>query len=191
MPFLNSNGIRYYKFEIFPDTITQAVFTRQGGVSSAPWTSLNVGGTVGDDIQHVRENRIRSFKALGRVPESIHDVWQVHSADVVYAARPRSLEQVEGHHGAVEAVLVHPAPGVKEHGEPVGRGDGEAGEALGRGPLGTGSGSGGAPSHDERDEKGDEGERRGQPRRPRREPRGQGERQPDDARQIEPEQVVT
>ncbi|MGB7875350.1 MAG: peptidoglycan editing factor PgeF, partial [Anaerolineales bacterium] len=43
-------------------------------------------------ITHVRENRIRSFKALGRAPESIHDVWQVHSADVVYADAPRPLD---------------------------------------------------------------------------------------------------
>jgi hypothetical protein len=51
-----------------------------------------VGGSIGDDITHVRENRIRSFKALGRAPESIHDVWQVHSADVVYADAPRPLD---------------------------------------------------------------------------------------------------
>ena len=79
MPFSQQNGLRYYSFEIFPKNITQAVFTRQGGVSPRPWASLNVGGSIGDDITHVRENRIRSFKALGRVPESIHDVWQVHS----------------------------------------------------------------------------------------------------------------
>ena len=92
MPFFQQNGLRYYSFEIFPETITQAVFTRQGGVSPRPWDSLNVGGSIGDDINHVRENRIRSFKALGRVPESIHDVWQVHSADVIYADEPRPLD---------------------------------------------------------------------------------------------------
>lgn len=92
MPFFHQNGLRYYTFEIFPKNITQAVFTRQGGVSPHPWDSLNVGGSIGDDITHVRENRIRSFKALGRVPESIHDVWQVHSADVVYADEPRPLD---------------------------------------------------------------------------------------------------
>lgn len=97
MPFSKNNGIRYYQFEIFPDNITQAVFTRQGGVSPAPWQSLNVGGSVGDDLQHVRENRIRSFGALGRVPESIHDVWQVHSADVVYAQEPRRMDEEYPH----------------------------------------------------------------------------------------------
>ena len=92
MPFSQQNGLRYYTFDIFPKNITQAIFTRQGGVSPRPWDSLNVGGSIGDDITHVRENRIRSFWALGRVPESIHDVWQVHSADVVYADAPRPLD---------------------------------------------------------------------------------------------------
>lgn len=92
MPFSQQNGLRYYTFKIFPKNITQAVFTRQGGVSSRPWNSLNVGGSIGDDITHVRANRIRSFQALGRVPESVHDVWQVHSADVIYADAPRPLD---------------------------------------------------------------------------------------------------
>ena len=92
MPFFHNNGIRYYSFEIFSESVTQAVFTRQGGVSPQPWDSLNVGGSIGDDIQHVRENRIRSFKAMGRPVESVHDVWQVHSADVVYADQPRPIE---------------------------------------------------------------------------------------------------
>ena len=92
MPFFQQNGLRYYAFEIFPEDITQAVFTRQGGVSPEPWSSLNVGGSIGDDIANVRANRISSFKALGRIPESVHDVWQVHSADVVYADQPRPLD---------------------------------------------------------------------------------------------------
>jgi YfiH family protein len=92
MPFSQQNGLRYYRFEIFPKNINQAVFTRHGGVSPRPWDSLNVGGSIGDDLAHVRENRIRSFKALGRVPESIHDVWQVHSADIVYADTHRPLD---------------------------------------------------------------------------------------------------
>ncbi len=89
MPFSNSNGLRYYTFDVFPSRVTQAVFTRQGGVSPAPWTSLNVGGTVGDDANRVRENRARSFEAVGRSLSSLFDVWQVHSADAVFAEAPR------------------------------------------------------------------------------------------------------
>jgi hypothetical protein len=36
----------------------------------------------------VRENRFRAFRALGRDPHSMFDVWQVHSADVVIATAP-------------------------------------------------------------------------------------------------------
>jgi YfiH family protein len=92
MPFRQVADLRIYTFESFPETIIQGVFTRRGGVSPPPWDSLNVGGSIGDDIQHVRENRIRSFNALGRPPESIFDVWQVHSARTVFADAPRPLE---------------------------------------------------------------------------------------------------
>ncbi len=92
MSFHEINGLRYYSFEIFSDEVTQAVFTRRGGVSPTPWHSLNLGGSVGDDPARVAENRIRVFDSLGRVPESIHDVWLVHSTDIVYADNPRPLD---------------------------------------------------------------------------------------------------
>jgi purine-nucleoside/S-methyl-5'-thioadenosine phosphorylase / adenosine deaminase len=88
MPFVESNGVRYFKFDLFSKDIIHAVFTRHGGISPEPWTSLNVGGTVGDVRERVIENRVRSFNALGRDPHSMFDVWQVHSADVVIANSP-------------------------------------------------------------------------------------------------------
>lgn len=95
MPFAESNGVRYFKFDLFSNDIVQAVFTRNGGVSPEPWTSLNVGGTVGDERPRVIENRIRSFQALGRDPHSLFDVWQVHSADVVVANAPHDFNPPE------------------------------------------------------------------------------------------------
>lgn len=92
MSFSNKNGVRYYTFDIFPSGVKHAVFTRQGGVSPAPWNSLNVGGTVGDDVSRVRENRARSFAALDRNFHSLFDVWQIHSANVVFAEAPRPIE---------------------------------------------------------------------------------------------------
>jgi hypothetical protein len=44
---------------------------------------------VGDDLERVKENRQRAFRALRLAPESIFDVWQIHSADVVCAHAPR------------------------------------------------------------------------------------------------------
>ncbi|MCC6500621.1 MAG: peptidoglycan editing factor PgeF [Anaerolineales bacterium] len=97
MAFHSRDGIRFYQFEML--SARHAVFTRHGGISPKPWGSLNVGGTVGDDLERVKKNRRLSFQALGRAPESIFDVWQIHSADVVHARAPRpeheSLRQAD------------------------------------------------------------------------------------------------
>jgi len=93
MPFVETAGLRYYRFEIFPPNLPQAIFTRKGGVSPSPWDTLNVGGTVGDEAAKVRENRVRSFSAVGRRLESMFDVWQVHSADFVLAQAPRQPDE--------------------------------------------------------------------------------------------------
>lgn len=92
MPFQSKAGIRYYQFKDLGDDLIQAVFTRQGGVSPDPWAALNLGGTVGDDPERVRENRQRALKALDRNLDSIYDVWQVHGANVVVADAPRKME---------------------------------------------------------------------------------------------------
>lgn len=91
MPFRQVGSLRIYQFEslIHPD-LDQAIFTRRGGVSPDPWRSLNVGGTVGDERDRVKENRHRAFTAVGRDPATIYDVWQVHSAHVVVADAPRT-----------------------------------------------------------------------------------------------------
>lgn len=88
MPFTDSDGIRYLTFDSFSSSVLHGAFTRRGGVSPAPWDSLNVGGTVGDERERVLENRRRSYAAFGRRPASGFEVWQVHSADVVCAEAP-------------------------------------------------------------------------------------------------------
>ena len=93
MSFHEHNELRYYSFDIFSKSIKQAVFTRHGGVSLAPWHSLNLGGSVGDDPAHVAENRVRVFQSMGCEPASIHDVWLVHGTNIVYADAPRPLDQ--------------------------------------------------------------------------------------------------
>lgn len=87
MALIQHNGLRYLQFDSLQPK--HAVFTRHGGVSPEPWGSLNVGGTVGDDLERVKHNRFLSFDAMGCAPESIFDVWQIHSADVVCANAPR------------------------------------------------------------------------------------------------------
>ncbi len=83
-----ANGrLAYYQFDQWP-ALTHGVFTRQGGVSRAPWASLNMGGNVGDDPQAVRHNHELMYAALGLDEARACTVWQVHSADVILASSP-------------------------------------------------------------------------------------------------------
>jgi YfiH family protein len=96
MPFRQASGLRFFQFESLDDPrLKHGIFTRRGGVSPNPWSSLNLGGTVGDHPQRVAENRIRLMKAAGRAVESSFDVWQVHSARVIEAAGPRGKQAVQ------------------------------------------------------------------------------------------------
>jgi polyphenol oxidase len=87
MPFQQNDSIRYFHFDHIQ--ARHALFTRRGGSSPEPWASLNVGGTVGDDLKRVRTNRNLSLQALSCDPATVFDVWQVHSADVICATAPR------------------------------------------------------------------------------------------------------
>jgi len=90
MAFHQPDAVRYLAFELLEtQELVHAIFTRQGGVSPEPWSALNVGGTVGDEPERVMENRRRAFQALGQPLDSMYDVWQTHSADVVIANAPR------------------------------------------------------------------------------------------------------
>ncbi len=90
MPFHQFDAIRYFTFDLLEEAgCAHAIFTRLGGVSSEPWDSLNLGGTVGDDPLRVAQNLKLVFQTAGRYPESLYDVWQVHSAEVVIAETPR------------------------------------------------------------------------------------------------------
>lgn len=87
------NGLHYYTFETLDQQgICHAIFTRRGGISPYPWASLNLGGSVGDDLERVRENRKRAFDAIGLSSSRAYDVWQVHSAEVICVDAPKSPE---------------------------------------------------------------------------------------------------
>ncbi|MEJ5239934.1 MAG: peptidoglycan editing factor PgeF [Anaerolineales bacterium] len=92
MPFVEHQGLHYFTFESFPSGLIHGILTRKGGVSPEPWASLNLGGTVGDDPQRVRENRLRALEALGRSPDSVFDAWQVHGTGVFRADAPRPAD---------------------------------------------------------------------------------------------------
>jgi polyphenol oxidase len=96
---LTHDQLRYYQFEQWSG-LKHGIFTRRGGVSSEPWASLNMGGNVGDDPAHVRQNHDLMYDSLNVNGERACTVWQVHTADVIVAAEPnpeqRWLAQADG-----------------------------------------------------------------------------------------------
>ncbi len=94
MPFHHAGELSFYQFaHLQVPSIKHAIFTRRGGVSPAPWRSLNFGSTVGDARERVFENKCRALQAVGRSPHSIFDVWQVHGCRIVEAQEPRGDAQ--------------------------------------------------------------------------------------------------
>ncbi len=61
--------------------------TRHGGVSPAPWASLNLGLHTADDPERVRANRRRFFDALGVDVCAVAGGHQVHGAEVAVVAQ--------------------------------------------------------------------------------------------------------
>lgn len=68
--------------------VKHGIFTRHGGVSEAPWASLNTGGTVGDTLEAVRRNHELMYEELDVNGARACTTWQVHGADVVLATNP-------------------------------------------------------------------------------------------------------
>jgi YfiH family protein len=63
---------------------------RSGGVSEAPYDSLNLALTVGDQTSAVQENRRRAAAALGFQPWALALTVQVHGVDVIRVRRGRA-----------------------------------------------------------------------------------------------------
>ena len=72
-----------------PARVKSLMTTRAGGVSRAPWASLNLGDHVGDDPAHVAANRAKLREQLPAEPGWLN---QVHSARVVELGRDTERE---------------------------------------------------------------------------------------------------
>jgi len=80
---ITANSTMRYGFDRWAQApLVQGVFTRLGGVSAAPYASLNVGRTVGDDPACVEANHRTVYDALGIPPEMVVTAQQVHGAQV-------------------------------------------------------------------------------------------------------------
>ncbi len=78
-----TNGVCYYTFDCLKDsgTVVHAISTRHGGISPAPFQTLNLSRTVGDDPRNVACNIERLHATLGL------DVWAMITASQAQADR--------------------------------------------------------------------------------------------------------
>jgi YfiH family protein len=84
-----AGGTLYYQFKSFQTPgLFHGVFSRKGGVSPAPWNSLNLGGTVGDTRENVQENLSRLLEVSGFTSKQLVQVRQIHSAKVIRSDHP-------------------------------------------------------------------------------------------------------
>ena len=68
--------------------IRHAFFTREGGISTGIYASLNGGVGSQDDQAHVTENRARMAAHLGVERDKLVSLYQVHSPDVAVVTGP-------------------------------------------------------------------------------------------------------
>lgn len=90
--------------------LAAAQSTRRGGVSKPPFGSLNLGLSVGDDPQHVLQNRALFCEALGISPGQLALSRQVHGSGVLVAREPQQAEGfdaiITGTPGVFAAVFI-------------------------------------------------------------------------------------
>ena len=101
MKQLECNGIVFFEFESLGGNgrIQHAIFSRQGGVSPAPFHSLNLSVSVPDDKPRVYANRQRAYGLFGLDTDTVVHAHLVHGNDVARttsASNGTWVERVDG-----------------------------------------------------------------------------------------------
>lgn len=105
------HGTSFYACDGFSG-IAHGFSTRLGGVSPAPWDSMNLGANRGDKAEHVAENFRRFCFALGTDPQSLVKNHQVHS-DLIRPVTKEDILSAPELPGPIDADgLVTDVPGV-------------------------------------------------------------------------------
>ena len=78
------DDLLYFRFGALPENgrVGHAVFSRRGGVSAAPFDSLNLSLSVPDERDRVYANRRRVYGLYGRDTDTVVHAHLVHGADV-------------------------------------------------------------------------------------------------------------
>ncbi len=101
MRAFDHDGLHFFRFSALPDNgvARHAVFSRHGGVSAAPFASLNMSLSVPDDRDRVYANRRRVYGLYGRDTDSVVHAHLVHGADVARVTQADNgawVEHVDG-----------------------------------------------------------------------------------------------
>jgi polyphenol oxidase len=98
----HANGVITYTFDSLANLPVKAhVSTRHGGVSPAPWQSLNLSISRGDALANVEQNRNRLAAALGVDPGRTVRCRQVHGTGVAKVDASDGGEWIAGTDGLV------------------------------------------------------------------------------------------
>lgn len=108
MKALTKNNIPFYRFHSLPANgrLQHAVFTRQGGISPAPFATLNLSASVGDDRGRVYANRRLAYGTHGRDSHQLVHAHLIHSAGVA-----RVTQADNGQHAGPTDGLITNEPG--------------------------------------------------------------------------------
>ncbi|HEY5943733.1 MAG TPA: polyphenol oxidase family protein [Solirubrobacterales bacterium] len=95
MEWREENGVRWLEADL--GGARAAFSTRLGGVSEAPYDSLNLGLLTEDGAEAVAENRNRLAASLGFAPEQVVFARQVHGTDLLHHPREGGVAEADGH----------------------------------------------------------------------------------------------
>lgn len=95
MEWRERDGVRWLEADL--GGARAAFSTRLGGVSEAPYDSLNLGLLTEDTNEAVAENRRRLAAALGFAPEQVVFARQVHGSDLLHHPREGGVVEADGH----------------------------------------------------------------------------------------------
>lgn len=101
MKTFDHDGLRYFRFGELPENgiARHAIFSRRGGVSPAPFDSLNLSMSVPDTREYVYANRRRVYGLYGRDTGSVVHAHLIHGAEVARVTQADNgtwVEHVDG-----------------------------------------------------------------------------------------------
>ena len=103
MKSFKHDDLHYFRFDSLPSNgvATHAVFSRRGGVSPAPFDSLNMSMSVPDTRECVYANRRRVYGLFGHDTDTVVHAHLVHGADVARVTPANNGTWVEHFDGLI------------------------------------------------------------------------------------------